>query len=339
MAEMAEYFTPVAEVWRRTEAGMQNRIGDACLTAVANSMRFIRGGQIQKGVVPVSASWLKADGTLVSNRDITSGMIARKVFADMLPEIPFDSEEGAQNEGSSDSPFYIGYDDLDGSRADAVGAPTSTVICTVYNRDGSVHGAAIGDPSTGRMFSSVGVGNPVEGRTLVPVYMEDENVPVLIDTKYYNPDVRPWAGDLTDRGQIFIDNNQPYPRPTGGVFTADQHMALRSEIQKISAAGNEMGVASNGAHQLYVASGCERACVAFTSARGVPEDTSAGVFLREQQARMQGIDPETVVQRYTAIGGVIVATNVESPGYDLAAIANTPATLDRFHAMLISITK
>lgn len=39
-----------------------------------------------------------------------------------------------------------------------------------------------------------------------------------------------------------------------------------------------MELGSNGAHQLYVASGADRAAAAITTARGNSEDTAAGVF-------------------------------------------------------------
>ena len=90
----------------------------------------------------------------------------------------------------------------------------------------------------------------------------------------------------------------------------------------------EMG--SNGAHQLYVASGGNRAAAAITTARGNPEDTAAGAFLVKRSGG--------AVQRFNAIDGIVTPVEIESAEYDLLIAANNERTLAALSGLLISVS-
>jgi hypothetical protein len=108
-------------------------------------------------------------------------------------------------------------------------------------------------------------------------------------------------------------------------------MVLRSRLQRIGAGVLELG--SNGAHYLAVASGAEKAVAAVTTARGVWEDTSAGLFLVERSGG--------ATARFAADDGVIRLLHPGDENYldhDLAIGANTQDNLDRTTEMLLRMS-
>ena len=109
-------------------------------------------------------------------------------------------------------------------------------------------------------------------------------------------------------------------------MTAEQHMTLRAHLQQFGA--GVMELASNGAHQLSVASGSEKSAGAIATARGIWEDTSAGIHLTERAGG--------AAQRYTAHDGLIMPVNSEELEYDLAIVANNGAMLDVLNDLLLN---
>lgn len=298
------------ETFQHIDMQVDDPVEHAVLTGIWNSMRIVRQGQLEDSFAQ-GGVMQKEDDTFVTRWDLRSEAVAAGVFAAMLPGVPFQSEEGTSTTGDS-SGIRMGWDPLDGTRSKVVGSPNSTVIGTAYNADGSVYGAAIGEPATGRMLSSFGPKGRVVGRIIADNGTHGE-------VQRTAPNVRVNKHPLTDRGQVFIDNNLPFRGKDGNTaFTLPQHLALRRSLALDNIGVLEVG--SNGAHQLYVASGGDRAAAALTTARGIPEDTSAGLFLVERAGG--------VVQRYTSLGGVALQRVVkESPEYNLALAANSTETL------------
>lgn len=288
----------------------------AFLTAIYNSMLVIRKRQQLKGLEGQNSNIKPNDGSFLTPTDLTSEQLAQMVFAKMLPGTEFSGEEGARTKGRGGR--RIGYDPLDGTRPFVVGSPTSTVIGSIYNPDGCVYGAMIGEPVTGRVFSAFG-GQQTRGRLLDFASGE---------THVLREGIRTWNGTLGDKGQVFLDNNQPYGRAGHRTLLGEQHDQLRSKLRKAGIGTMDSG--SNGAHQLYVASGGDRAAGAITTARGVPEDTSAGAFLVERSGG--------AVQRLSAVEGVIAPVGRESPDYDMLVAANNERTLAILCEMLGGIS-
>ena len=284
----------------------------AFLTAVWNSMRIVYSGQQDTGLVD-QTSGLKPDGSFITPDDIRSEKVAQAVFSRMLRGVPFRGEEGTVTDGES-AWLRIGYDPLDGTRPRTVGAPTSVVIGSAYRPDGSVYGAMIGEPATGRIFSAFG-DQRTTGRRLDLKTGE---------TLVRRDNITTWAGNLADKGQVFLDNNQPFRRGDHDTLTAQQHMQLRAALQELGVGVLEMG--TNGGHQLYVASGGDRAAAAITTARGIPEDTSAGAHLVKQSGGS--------VQRLIAWDGVLSPAHTETPYYDILIAANNAGTLARLVPIL-----
>jgi len=137
-----------------------------------------------------------------------------------------------------------------------------------------------------------------------------------------------WKGELGNKGQVFIDNNRPHKHLGHATLLGDQHDALRSRLRQMNIGTLEMG--SNGAHQLYVASGGNRAAAAITTARGNPEDTAAGAFLVKRSGG--------AVQRFNAIDGIVTPVEIESAEYDLLIAANNERTLAALSGLLISVS-
>lgn len=281
-------------------------------------MRLVRDRQRLTGFVNLDPGAIKADGSMQAITDLKSEVLAQRIFAELAPGVAFESEEGAVSVGDPRKK-RAGYDPNDGSRALEVGAPTSTIINTIYNPDGSVYGAMIGEPATGRIFSAFG-NERTHGR--------------LVDldsgaTLRHARKVTAWQGELSDKGQVFIDNNRPHAHLGHATLLGEQYDQLRSALRKGNIATQEH--ASNGAHQLYVASGANRAAAAITTVRGNPEDTAAGAFLVERSGG--------AVQRINAVDGVITLTQVESPSYDLLVAANNQRTLDAVCGLLVEISR
>jgi len=317
---MNEQFYRLTEV----ETGaISDPIAGACLTAVYNSMLVVRKGQLHRSLQPHTEAHTKADGSLLTPDDLKSEKIANEVFQTMLPNIPFRSEEGTLR-SIENATHRVGYDPLDGTRPYAVGATTSTVLCTVYNKDGSVYGAAIGEPSTGRIISAFGATAHTEAR-LLPLLTKDftESVP----TELHIPRITTWNGTIAEKGQVFIDNNQPYRSNGHDTISLEQHLELRAKIAKLGAGILELG--SNGAHQFCVAIGGERAVAAITTARGIAEDTSAGGFLVERSGG--------AVQRYAAIDGKVSPVTSSVLNYDFLVTANSDETLNAINTILINL--
>ncbi len=309
----------MAEMYRIPQEVIDGQITGveaAGLTAIYNSMVLIQDRQRLRGFEHTNSD-IKLDGSLVMDTDLDSEALAQRIYADLAPGVAFSSEEGAHTAGDP-TLKRAGYDPNDGSRAHAVGAPSS-VINTIYNINGSVYGALIGDPSTGRVFSAFGDEN-THGR--------------LMDltsgtTLRHARNVTTWSGQLNEKGQVFIDNNRPHRHSGHATLLGDQHDDLRRILRQMNVGTLEMG--SNGAHQLYVASGGDRAAAAITTARGNPEDTAAGAFLVE---RSQG-----AVQRFTAVDGIISPVDFESADYDLLIAANNQQTLQTLGNLLLGLSR
>jgi hypothetical protein len=128
-----------------------------------------------------------------------------------------------------------------------------------------------------------------------------------------------------DKAQLFIDNNLPFV--AGGkeapTFTSRQHTALRWLLAQAEVGVMEAG--SNGAHQLYLFQG-ERAAGAITTARGIPEDTSAGAFLVERAGGS--------VQRLYAENGELEPCEQENPDYNVLVVASNPSNLNFLMGLL-----
>lgn len=278
------------------------------LTVVYNSMQVVRGGMQLKNFLR-SMTRYKADGTFLTEYDERSEACAAEIMADMAPGMRFRGEEGTRSgQGSKE----LGLDPLDGTRNFVVGGGGATVIAAVYNSDKTIYGAAIGQPSTGIVYSAFG-----DSSTTGRLIKRQQQVGTLGigHTTTMHHDVRTWKGGFAERGQVFIDSTKPFAPDGHERFTKEQHLGLRAALwsQDIET----MGLASNGAHQLSVASGSERAAGAITLARGVPEDTTAGLFLTERSGG--------ATQRFTARDGVITPVENGFWDYDLAIAACSDA--------------
>lgn len=311
LAEFADHKTDPIEV--------------AILTAVFNSMLIVYHGMRTIGLAQPDeteepASVQKSDGSLVTRYDKDSERKASEVLAELAPQVLFKGEEGTRS-GSDESGIVVRYDPNDGTRTFVTGGTDATVIATAYNPDNSIYGAAIGQPSTGRLYSAFG-NRPTEGRLLTIV---DES---SAGTELHVPHISTWQGNLWQKGQVFIDNNRPHPRNGHATLTADQHIQIRARLLDHDIGILERG--SNGGHQLAVASGRDRAAAALTTVRGIWVDTSAGVHLVEQAGG--------AVQRYTAVEGVITPVGAQVLDYDMALVANNEATLAFLHKLLLGVS-
>jgi hypothetical protein len=215
----------------------------------------------------------------------------------------------------------VGYDPNDGTRTFVTGGTDATVIATAYNPDNTIYGAAIGQPSTGRLYSAFG-NRPTEGRLLTLI---NEHTAL---TELHVPRVTTWQGQLSQKGQMFIDNNRPHPRNGHTTLTADQHIQFRARLLDHDIGILERG--SNGGHQVVVASGRDRTAAALSTARGIWEDTSAGIHLTERAGG--------AVQRYTAVEGIITPVGAHVVDYDMALVANNQDTLAFINKILLGIS-
>lgn len=292
------------------------------LTAVANSMQIVRDAQRQRTFQRAQAgdtygpSVLKSDGSMLTPTDVRSEQAAQRIVETMLPGAGFKGEEGSQTEGTE--AIRIGYDPLDGTRPFTIDSPASVVIATAYRQDGSVYGAALGEPATGKLYSAFGDQEPT-GRLLD---MDNGSIRT-INRKTLQVSQDPLDG----KGQVFLDNNQPFERRGREVLTAKQHMVLRLLLQQAGVGVMEIG--SNGAHQMYMLGG-ERAAGSITTARGIQEDTSAGAFLIERAGGH--------VQRYDAGYGTIKPVETETPDYDMLLTANTGSNFDQLQDLIHMLT-
>ena len=297
----------------------------AVLTAVYNSMLIVYKGMRTIGLVQPEetdepASVQKSDGSLFTRWDKDSEEKASEVLAELAPQVLFEGEEGTRS-GSGESGIIVRYDPNDGTRTFVTGGTDATVIATAYNPDNTIYGAAIGQPSTGRLYSAFG-DRPTEGRLLT-----------LLDkqraaTELYVPHITTWQGDLSQKGQVFIDNNRPHPRNSHVTLTAGQHIQIRARLLDHDLGILERG--TNGGQQLAVASGRDRAAAALTTVRGIWVDTSAGVHLVERSGG--------AVQRYNAVEGVITPVGAEILDYDMALVANNEATLTFLNKLLLGVS-
>jgi fructose-1,6-bisphosphatase/inositol monophosphatase family enzyme len=290
------------------------------LTVVYNSMLVVRRGQLTSGFVDSGPILVKPDGTILTKYDEASEALGNAVKEDMAPHMRYRGEEGTRSGSGSRE---LGEDALDGSRNFGVGGTEATVLVSIYDEARNVVGAAIGKPSNGHIYSAFG-NRPTEGRAMVL----DGNI---ARTAHYREDVTTWQGDQSDNGQWFIDYNLPFPRNGHATMTAEQHMAFRARLQAIGAGVLEVG--SNGANYLAVASGANRSTVATTTARGVWEDTSAGLFLVERSGG--------ATARFAANGGVISLLELGHGDYhdhDLAIGANNAANRDQTAEMLLELS-
>lgn len=318
MSELAGIeFVRLAEV----EEGYTTDPDEAlALTVVYNSMLVVKQGQSVKGFDNSGLAESKADNTLVTRYDKQSEAVGNEVRRSMAPHVRFRGEEGTRD-GYGE--LEIGEDPLDGTRNFAVGANDATVLVALYDKNQTVIGAAIGKPSNGHIYSAF-KDRPTEGRAMVL----DGNI---ARTALYREAVTTWQGDQTNGGQWFIDNNQAFPRNGHRTLTIEQHMILRSRLQRIGAGVLEMG--SNGAHYLAVASGADKAAVTVTTARGVWEDSSAGLFLVERSGG--------ATARFAADDGIIRLLQPGDEDYndhDLAIGANTQANLDQTTEMMLRMS-
>lgn len=304
----------------RLEEVESGGIGDpleaAALTVVYNSMVVVRQGMMTKELLRTGGATIKNDGTLVTSYDTDSEQLASSILSDMAPTVRFRGEEGTRR-GDDAYAHELGLDPLDGTRNFAVGATDATVLATVYDANHSIYGAVIGQPSTGRLYSAFS-GKPTEGRLITP------NGELGL-TSIYAPEVTTWQGGIDEKGQVFIDNNQPFPRRGQNTMTAEQHMDLHGQLQRIGAGVLELG--GNGAHQLSVASGGEKAAVAITTARGVWEDTTAGLHLTSYAGGAVGT--------YNTVDGRIVPT--DELDYDIAIAANNARNLARVEEIVTNL--
>jgi fructose-1,6-bisphosphatase/inositol monophosphatase family enzyme len=293
----------------------------ACLTAVGNAMPIVREGQVDNLFLGEhDRGEVKADGTLVTTHDVSSEAMLLHVLSEMLPDASAHSEEGGFITGGSN--FRIGLDPLDGTRPKNTSMPNSTIIATAYRED-EVYGAVIAEPISGRVFSAFGEGNSVVAREFATTgkklsVARFATINGLRAANYY-------FDKRGDKAQLFIDNNLPFvadgkEAPT---FTAKQHPALRWLLAQAEVGVLEAG--SNGAHQLYLFQG-ERAAGAITTARGIPEDTSAGAFLVERAGGS--------VQRLYAENGELEPCEQENPDYNALVVASNPSNLNFLMGLL-----
>ena len=295
----------------------------AALTAVLASMGEIRDEQLTLGGLLNEDVTTKVDGTLLTPTDKRSEAIARQVFGDMLPGATFRGEEGTYVEGQENLPGWnliVGYDPKDGTRPSAVTSPIATVLLALYDRQtGAVRGAMIGEPSTGIVMSSFG-----DQPTMLRRFETTANNIFTVATR---ADLRTWDGTMLTGGQVMLDNNQPFAREGHVTMNLRQHESLRRILGSMGVGILEFG--SNGAHQLYVARGGNRAAAAVTTARGVWEDTSAGLHLIRQSGG--------ATQTFTAADGRIRAVGPGTQEYDLAIGANNVDTLDRLTELVLTL--
>lgn len=295
----------------------------AVLTAVYNSMIVVYEGMCTVGLIDPTAkdkeavSAQKSDGSLITRYDRESERVASEVIATLAPHVLFRGEEGTRS-GSNESGLVVGYDPNDGTRTFVTGGTDATVIATVYNPDNSIYGAAIGQPSTGRIYSAFGE-QRTQGRL---IELADEHTAI---TKLHIQDITTWGGSLSQKGQVFIDNNRPHPRNGHNTLTKEQHLQIRAKLLDHDIGVLERG--SNGNHQVVVASGRDRAAAALSTVRGIWEDTTAGVFLTDRSGG--------ATQLYTVIEGVITPVTIDVLDYDMALVANNPTTLAFIHELLM----
>jgi hypothetical protein len=316
-ADILDIPVPERGYWVPDEVrnGEVGEVEGAFLTMLVNCGMIVHHGQ-QVGDFTNEVSWEKPDGTVASKYDELSDYKAREIFEDRLPGVGYRGEEIGSTAGYVG--FDVGVDPLDGSRPHGVGMPTSTVIAGAYNKHGNIFGAGIIDPATGRVFSSF------EDQPLVFRLMVRQGDEIMTALKRVG--VRTSNRDVGPGGEMFTDYALPFSRLGRATFTAAQLMAFRDQLQADSIGLLEGG--SNGAHQLYVAGGRDRALGGLTTARGVIEDTEPGAHLIKQAGG--------VVKRLSVVNGVItpLEDNLILPEYDGLAFANKQSTLDHITDIL-----
>jgi hypothetical protein len=189
-------------------------------------------------------------------------------------------------------------------------------LSPLHYREDQVYGAVIAEPISGRVFSCFGDIQPVVAREVITTGKKltvgsTAIISAMRAANYY-------LDKKDDKAQVFIDNNLPFIRSgkEAPSFTARQHAALRWLLAQAEVGVLEAG--SNGAHQMYLFQG-ERAAGAITTARGIPEDTSAGAFLIERAGGS--------VQRLYATEGDLELCDEENPNYDALVVASNQPNL------------
>jgi len=277
---------------------------DGCLKsmeeAVRRSMRIVRNYQIfgRSGSADVKTS----DSTLLTVVDSESGAAMRDFLQEWHPDIA----QGIEDVGVSEldgSEYRILGDPLDGTRAFVNGLATSTVILGLYNtRQKQVVACVIGEPATGRLWSSGG------GGCRLTVASEAIDVQKVV-----------WEGALGNQTTVLLDVNHGFTRDGRQMLRDDGVARLFKRLTEYPAKILMPG--SNGLHQALVANGGERLVGAITTAIGGPWDVCGARLVLDAggAARAFRISDERALTERDPLDVL---------SYDLLVVGNSNETVD-----------
>jgi fructose-1,6-bisphosphatase/inositol monophosphatase family enzyme len=229
-------------------------------------MRLLR--HYQRGLDRTPASEVKAaDDTLVTDIDRASEVIASDILRNDLPGIALLGEEGGW-QGEAGSRYVVMLDPLDGTRAFALGAATSTVIIALYDTHvRRLVAVTIGCPATGRIWHA----GDRRGVDLAIHPVDDlQGLPHRQSSSLRAPS--PGVG-----GTVLIDNLSSFRRgsPSRTMLTAAGAARLVTVLNTRFAV---QSYGSNGLHHALVATSTDGPLGAVTTSMGGAWD-AAGVLL------------------------------------------------------------
>ncbi len=277
----------------------------ATVDAALVSMKIVHAYQMD----PTSIEGLadKSDGSLLTKVDLASEAAAGARLHELFPTIPiFGEETGLSSEHLS--PYMFMVDPIDGTRPFCAGAPTSTVMVSLYNTElRKLAATTTVEPATGRLWHSNGsqtirtVFNPTTGEQIM------EAAPCSV-----------WGGSITDGATVLVDNFAAFDRQGRQITTNDNVIRLFIALQSQVAVQN---YGSNGLHHALVANGGNKLAGAITTSMGGEWDVAGALLVLNAGGVAEGL-------RVNAGRSVTAADPLDPFTYDLLLSANSQASLD-----------
>lgn len=235
--------------------------------ALQASMSVVRTAQARRGDRFDLENNDKLDGTTVTKVDKRSERIGGKFLMDLSVH----AEEGGFKKGAVDlknARYQVLFDPLDGTRPFINGAPTSTVILGLFDKElQQVVACFVGEPcSQGFWKLKDNVTHAchfVEAGTSFPV---EVSRPCSV-----------WQGDLSLKSTVYLDLYPGFTRKGCKALSVEEQSRLFSSIHGTVSAVSMMG--SNGLHHALVANGGEGVIGAITTAIGGPWDVAPVILV------------------------------------------------------------
>lgn len=275
---------------------------EAGLEAVRTSMDIVRSFQLQQRSMP-AARVKQADQTLLTIADKESGEAAQTIMQKAYPEANFNTEDVGDTPGRSSLRIMI--DPIDGTKAFANGASTSTVIIGAY------------DDNIKEIIACI-IGEPISGRIWHASKGEKASRTIKSADSEYTRTINTWQEELNPTASTLLDISSGFIRDNRQILTDDQVARLFINLARKS---QVMMLGSNGMHQALVANGSDRMAGAITTAIGGPWDVCGVLLVLNAGGSAKAFSMNSNEQ-------LVEKNPLDVMDYDTLVIGNNQATVD-----------